>query len=275
MSKNETNQEQPENKELSNEPGNTSKRVRSCNWFFTYNNPKIDNVYLSMIFELTDPKGFIFQKEMGANGTEHYQGVIVYKLQKDFNFMKQIDPKIHWEKAKSLRHAINYCQKSETKIDGPWSKNIEINTIEPKSIEIKFEWWGKILEIINEKPDHRTIHWVYDELGNMGKTYLCKTLCESRKDCVYLSGKSSDMKYAISKMKTKPRVILMDFPRCTENYISYAGIEEIKNGIFFSGKYESTQTIYDSPHVICFANHKPIMENMSSDRWNIITLQEK
>lgn len=57
-----------------------------------------------------------------------------------------------------------------------------------------------------------------------------------------------------------------------ENYVSYEAIESVKDGIFFSGKYESGMTIFNQPHIICFANFAPDIGKMSSDRWKIFEL---
>ncbi len=52
-----------------------------------------------------------------------------------------------------------------------------------------------------------------------------------------------------------------------EDYVSYQALEEIKDGIFFSGKYEGGMKIFNSPHVICFANFSPAEHKLSGDRW--------
>ena len=46
-------------------------------------------------------------------------------------------------------------------------------------------------------------------------------------------------------------------------------LEQIKNGMIYSGKYEGGQCLFESPHIVIFANSKPEIENMSIDRWNI------
>lgn len=67
--------------------------------------------------------------------------------------------------------------------------------------------------------------------------------------------------------KKPPDIIIYDYTRTQESFISYQSIEEVKNGIFFSGKYEGKMIIYDSPWVIVFANYPPELQAMSSDRW--------
>lgn len=92
-------------------------------------------------------------------------------------------------------------------------------------------------------------------------------------DALCVSGKGSDCKYAIVKCyeikKKYPQIIIFDVPRTNIDYINYEAIESIKNGVFFSGKYESAQVIMNCPHVIVFANSMPCQNKLSKDRWVI------
>ena len=87
------------------------------------------------------------------------------------------------------------------------------------------------------------------------------------------SGKAADMKYLIVKYHEKhgrfPDVCVFDVPRSTASYLSYQGLEEIKNGVFSSTKYECDMVVMPYPQVFVFANFIPDMNNqvMSSDRW--------
>lgn len=49
-------------------------------------------------------------------------------------------------------------------------------------------------------------------------------------------------------------------------------IEQIKNGIYFSGKYESQMKYDKPPHVVVFSNTMPDQSKLSADRWNIVFL---
>ena len=62
-----------------------------------------------------------------------------------------------------------------------------------------------------------------------------------------------------------PKVVIVDIPRVNRGHFSVAGIEEIKNMFFFSGKYEGGMVSGPIPHVICFANVPPNQEEMSRD----------
>ena len=116
--------------------------------------------------------------------------------------------------------------------------------------------------------------WYWEEIGNIGKTQFSKYLC-LKYNALLLSGKSADMKYAVCrhiKEVGDPYLIIIDVPRSGKDYISYGGIEEIKNGVFFSGKYESGQAIFPSPHILVFSNFPPDESCLSADRWDIVHL---
>jgi len=67
---------------------------------------------------------------------------------------------------------------------------------------------------------------------------------------------------------------VFDIPRTNIDYLNYEAIESIKNGCFFSGKYECTQVIMNCPHVIIFANSPPLEHKLSIDRWHIINIKK-
>jgi len=63
--------------------------------------------------------------------------------------------------------------------------------------------------------------------------------------------------------------MIIDVPRDNGNNISYKAIESIKNGMIYSPKYEGGYKLFNSPHIIVFANQAPQQERLSSDRWVI------
>lgn len=64
-----------------------------------------------------------------------------------------------------------------------------------------------------------------------------------------------------------PRIVIINIPRNNKNFVSYTGLEEIKDMFFFSGKYESGMVSGASPHLIVFSNSPPDYHKMSLDRW--------
>lgn len=257
--------------------GNTRKpELRSRGWFFTLNNP--DSVtQFSETLEISGCVRYLFQLELGEEGTPHFQGLVYYDNARTFNSMKELDNRIHWEKLKDLRKAINYCCKIETRIDGPWAKGIKI----PRQIKLinpnDRPWQANYIKEISEEPDDRTIVWVADYEGGMGKTSLAKYLVIKHKALV-VSGKATDIKYAVMKHIEKfgsLDIVCFLFPRTVENYISYDAIESLKDGLFFSAKYESGMCVFAPPHVLCLANFEPDRSALTKDRWDIRIFGEK
>jgi len=76
----------------------------------------------------------------------------------------------------------------------------------------------------------------------------------------------------IEEHKEAPDIMVIDVPRSMLDYVSYPGIEELKNGVCCSSKYESTSLRFNPPHVIVFANAPPDYDKMSMDRWRVTKL---
>jgi hypothetical protein len=128
-------------------------------------------------------------------------------------------------------------------------------------------WQTEIMDLIQEKPDLRTIHWFWEDKGNVGKTSLCNYLVIKHGALMLTTSKSNDMYHMISKFPDKNKLFVVDCPR--SQHINYEVIEQIKNGLVFSGKYNGIQLIFNCPHVIVFANIPPDKSTMSIDRWNV------
>lgn len=80
------------------------------------------------------------------------------------------------------------------------------------------------------------------------------------------------MKYALSKIKDEfPRILIFDFTRTKPAFFEmseiYSVIEEIKNGIYLSTKFESSMVVTPIPHVYVFSNELPPYKALSADRW--------
>lgn len=258
--------------------GNTiSPPVKQCSpskkWCFTLNNytSENENDIRSKIESVCKQGGF--GKEVGESGTAHLQGWVEFKIK---SRPVGIFPKgMHWEKMKgSITDSITYCSK-----DGDyWGVGHLI--IEPlRLIETLRPWQQKVVDKINTVADERTINWLWEDVGGIGKTSLCKLLC-AKYGALLVSGKAADMKYLITEYNQNnpgcfPKCILFDVPRTSMGYLSYTGMEEIKNGLFASTKYECKMLIFNCPHVFVFANSEPDYGAMSTDRWNIICMNEE
>lgn len=246
---------------------------RGRKWFFTWNNyESTDIINLTQYFEKYSLK-YMFQEEMGEKGTRHLQGFFILKNGTKNTALYKRFPSVYIRPLKSEEDAKMYCSKEETRNGKQWSKGY-IVLEDPLAEGIK-AWQQDVLDEIKGKPDSRKITWICDKAGNSGKTSLAKHICMHNKNAIYVSGKASDIKFAVCKMIEDgkiPEIMIFDYPRSAMGYISYPALEELKNGIFFSGKYESGMVMFNSPHVICFANEEPEYEQLSEDRWNVIRL---
>lgn len=236
----------------------TSKRISpSKSWCFTLNN-YLDHQRgsLAEIFENFDMQ-YIMGYEIGDSGTPHIQGYVHHETLKfrpieKINVLEDFHP--HWEKCKGdMKSNYLYCSKG-----GDFITNIDPETI---GIEEELEYnepYGWQLDALNDiegKPDKRTIHWYYGPPG-IGKTDFVRYLC-IKKNALLTGGKATDMKYMMANSKVKPKLIVMDVAMSEMKDIDYTGIEQCKNGLFASPKYESCMYMQNPPHMMVFANYPP------------------
>lgn len=170
------------------------------------------------------------------------------------------------------------CEKWQEvlKIDGiekhlNYAREVYNNKPIPKMEDFKPRQWQKeIINIVNKMADSRTINWVYDKQGGKGKTYLSKYLVANRNAFYFSPSKGQDVLYAYNNQE----IIIYDIPRCQdEEYINYGTIEKLKDGLYFSGKYNSTQKYRKTnAHIIVFSNIEPPKNKFSMDRINLITI---
>lgn len=256
--------------------GNRRQPLRK-RWFFTFNNYS-DHIKngLDGFSNMLDKDGlYVFQEEVGKEGTPHLQGCIEFhKETRPNEKYKDYKGKIWWRKTRDWNKCKAYCSKVKSRA-GKHYTNIpglkperEILIHEPKG------WQLELVNIVKEIPDERTVHWYWSKNGNVGKTAIAKYLVVKH-GATYVNGKACDMKFAIAKLIEKtgiaPEIVICGYPReLSSHQISYNGIEQIKDGLFFSTKFESTTCVFNSPHIIILANTPPCKEKLSEDRWHIV-----
>lgn len=175
---------------------------------------------------------------------------------------------------------FRYCSKEDEEYIA-WGTCMKAK---PFEIEIDFsksrdKWMQRAFNILEPEPHNRHCWWLWEPVGRAGKTLFCKWYVSAYKDTLVLEGSAHDMKNGIVQWRAKhescPRVILINIPRSKkQEHISWGGIEQIKDMIFFSGKYEGGMINDKHPHVIFFANWEPEKEHLSGDRWRIIRIPD-
>lgn len=142
----------------------------------------------------------------------------------------------------------------------------------PKPSDAEFvarPWQQDILERTAGISDPRKIFWIWDSVGNMGKSRLARHMV-AEKGAILLSGRVSDMAYAYDNHP----IVIFDISRTqaeTADHL-YSFAEMLKNGILFSTKYESGQKVFQPPHVLFFSNMEWPEGKFSEDRKLVINL---
>lgn len=263
--------------------GNTSTRPqRTRGWCFTLNNYNNEEYEKLKEFGHTNTVRFVIGEEIGKNGTPHLQGYFYHKHSQSFERMKSVCANAHWERSKgSPDQNFKYCTKDGKFIQNGFEKKECFKDKLNEKLLKKYEgvewkdWQKSLLSKIKEKADSRTINWIVDYKGNSGKSYLTKYLALT-KEVIIADGKKDNIFNQVNRKlnedKKEFEIVLLDIPRSSEGYINYGVLEQLKNGLIYSGKYEGGLCLFDDVHVIVFANFMPDRSQFSEDRWNIIEL---
>lgn len=272
----------------------TRRQTGSHRWMFTWNNYPAD--WAEVIRGRVDAVKTRFPrlKWIGgeeiapSTGTPHIQGYIEFMPpgpgQQRVRPISALGlPKeVHWgdkdgKPCKGTRQQnIDYCSKE--------CRNVVTTFKIPKALFIPeiYGWQLEAARILEEDPllNRRTIHWFWEPNGEMGKTDFCIWACGTAfkngeaSEIIKVGGKADDIKAAIIDHQEKhgewPTKILVDIPRETlQHKLSYGGLEEIKSGLFFSGKYHSSMVLMNAPIIMVFANEPPEEGKWSAGRCKV------
>jgi len=250
--------------------------TRSRSWFFTYNNYKKE--FLTQFADLLGKLGnYVFQEEKGDCGTIHLQGCLKFKNAVSIKFQAGLPKEIHWERCRNWLKAVTYCTKRLSRIGRVFTNIVGLKWRKKKTDPLEgktlYPWQTKILEIIASSPDDRTINWFWSEKGCLGKSSMCKHLV-MKYDAMLCSGNTRDSTYLIAQREEERdvEIIVFNVVRDSYNQMNYRLMEEIKDGCFVAGKYESKVTIIDPPHIFVFCNMEPKYHKLSPDRWNVVNI---
>lgn len=118
--------------------------------------------------------------------------------------------------------------------------------------------------------DWRFIHFVYNASGNSSKTAFMKYCLLHYDTFSPRPAKLADILHAYQGQ----RVVILDIPMSTDDiYVAWGTCEQIKDGVWFSPKYNSgVKYRTSSAVVIVFSNHPPPECKFSQDRIKLITI---
>lgn len=219
---------------------------------------------------------FSFQEEQVEGKDRHLQGAITLKKKgRPFEHFREMCPTIHWEpmhKSSTVEQLYDYTYKYDTKVmDGlvmRYNMPRLLNKVKWEDLPSYVQMY--ISPIIDAEYDFRTIHWVVDLRGNWGKSLLQKYLVDNHK-AIMVAGGGKDIACCIKMYHDDrgywPDYVLCNIPRSTdEKYISYGMLEQVKDGLVFSAKYESSMLRFPPVKLIVFANMYPGDGCWSDDR---------
>lgn len=259
-------------------PLTQSKRQNGAKrWPWTWNNyPSNWMDLLAPAFHSCD---WVAGYEIGDSGTKHIQGYTEWPKKIRPIGYKGLPKTIHWGDAKgkpargTRAENIAYCLKDGDKAGGNLSLPRQLPNITLTG------WQLAAAAKCDREPDNRAIFWYWSDKGKRGKSSFVRWLV-MEKGALICSGKAADMKFLIAKyIKDKedyPYIVVFDVTRENADYLSYTGIEEIKNGVFCSPKYESSSVCMPYVHIFVMANFPPNMtdEKMSHDRYEVVNVDD-
>lgn len=259
---------------INHESKKTKQGLQLKSWFFTFNNyDEKDIIEIKTVLDVICER-YIFEREIGACGTPHLQGVIFLNKKMRWSEFK-LSKKICWLATKNEPLSIKYCQK-EHHWDGNeiFTKNIKLIDRREFDIPYKVSWICYVENVIKEDIlDKRKIHWFWSTKGCLGKNTLLKYF-HARYGTQFITGNTTArnaMNLIFHTDMEKCHSVIFDIPRAEDiGRPFYCALENIKNGTITNMKsFKCESKIYRCPHVFVLSNQSPMLEWLSKDRWII------
>lgn len=209
----------------------------------------------------------------------HLQGFMYFKNQREFSSIHDLFDGVIWVKEckGSVKENIRYCAK-----EGDYFI-CDCCTVPPPKEELKLierealhNWQKDVVALLGEERNDREIVWIYEPEGGVGKTALVKFIVH-RSNALVCGGSINDAMFAIANWRDDncdkgdfyQPPILFNLPREKVMSLDYSALESLKDGVFCNTKYKSRPVLYNSPHLLVFANLPPDRLRLSADRWKV------
>lgn len=227
---------------------------------------------------------FVFQLELTPPVNYHYQGYLnLTTKRRVVEVAKELQgygfDGIHLSPSSTVGKAAlrDYCMKSETRVAGPWGDRPIAKVYDGSDLPKQLYPWQQAIwdEIVGPVNDDRTINWVFDDEGCIGKSKLVKKAVFEKKAAFHGIADSKDTLCAVVKEGAQT-AYLFDLPRTKSKKIHmddvYSALESVKNGMVRGGKWENEFLLMEPPHIWVFSNYPPSREKMSGDRFKVRTI---
>lgn len=130
-------------------------------------------------------------------------------------------------------------------------------------------WQQAIIRLLSVQTD-RQVLWIFDKEGGRGKTFLTQYLRDNHGAINMANGSGKD----IALTYNGEPIVCFNYARSDTDHLNYRVLEDLKDGMIFSPKYNSTMKTFDPPKVVCMANYEPEYDRLSHDRWVVYEIQE-
>ncbi len=250
--------------------------VACCCYDFRWNADVDHEVILGRLKGIA--KRFVFQLERGDSGYMHYQGrMSLIKKRRKHELLRLFEsPPQYCEPTVTKEYTKGdafYCQKLDTRVEGPWTDNDEVLVITRQVNEMKGlrPFQQSILNDVGVW-NKRTINIVYCEEGNIGKSSLVSYM-RSYKIARALPPVNDykDLLRMVCDLPTS-NMYLFDMPRAMNKdkmYQFFSAVETIKDGYAYDDRYHFKEKVFDCPNIWIFTNVLPELSMLSRDRWCI------
>lgn len=228
-----------------------------------------------------------FQLEKGnTSGKLHWQGRISLKKKMRKTALVKIATEtflrqgVRWSiTSKANIRNYEYVTKDHTRVAGPWDIK-EKEMYIPRQVREMNGLRPFQQHIVDDADvwDTRTINWIYQPTGSVGKSRL-KTYLR-----VYKLGRvippCNDMKDILRIVCDLPtsKLYIVDLPKAMKKdklHGLLGAIETIKDGYAYDDRYRFTEKVFDCPNIWVFSNMMPDFDMLSHDRWKIWNINSK
>lgn len=243
-------------------------------FFFTINNYSIwQKREIPKLKYVTE---YLFQQEKGEQGTPHLQGYLFCaERQRAKKIQKDLRGDFFITRCKNKERVKIYCSKPKSR-DGSIFSNILVprHATTFSSEQLRPNQKGVIDYILHREPDRRSFNVYYGD-GNIGKTTILRYMAINHplEMCQIPHCKERDIISFVCKQHEKGkltycRAFILNLTMKDGGEFPVSALEQLKDGVFATGKYEGASAVIPFMHIIIFANHKPWnLEDCASDRW--------
>ena len=154
-----------------------------------------------------------------------------------------------------------------------WDQRLIMTELKDSTASEQLRSWQKdCLEIVTNTPSDRKVRWFWENVGNVGKSWMARYLTLHHDALILGAMKKLELLHAIAKTIAGKKVVVFDLTRSNEDgavKVVYEVIEQLLNRVIHSGKYDSQTIFIQKVHILVFANFEPDRAAMSHDRWDV------